>query len=104
MTLQAAIDALRHDAGIWEQIGGATSSAGAAAGQLTLTETTMSFAADRTGLLGTYNELTARIAGLLGDGSEVQHRLSVTLDQVAAAYEADDERAASRLAGVWDVQ
>jgi hypothetical protein len=104
MTLQAAIDALRSDAALWDQIGGATSSAGTAAGLLGLTETTMSFAADRTGLLGTYNALTTRLAGLLDDGGDVQHQLSITLDQVAAAYEANDERAAARFQGVWEVK
>lgn len=103
MTLKTAIDALRNDAAVWDEISGVTAGAGTAAGLLGLTETTMSFAAGRTGLLDTYNLLNDRVAALLEDGSAVQHKLAVTLDQVAAAYEASDQRAAAQFKGVWDV-
>ena len=102
MSLKVAIDALRTDAALWDEIGSAVSSAGSAAGLLGLSETTMSFAAERTGLLATYNALADRMADLLTDAGTVHHRLAVTLDQAAAAYEANDERAAARFRGVWD--
>jgi hypothetical protein len=103
MSVKAAIDALHDDAGRWDQIAGIVTSAGTAAELLDLTETTMSFAAARTGLLDTYNQLTARVAQLLQDAGETHRDLAVTLDQVAAAYEANDQRAAARFKGVWDL-
>jgi hypothetical protein len=104
MSLKASIDALRDDAGVWDQVSAATSGAGTAAGTLGLTETSMSFAASRTGLLDTYNALTDRVAGLLAEGGDVQYRLAGALDRVATDYEASDERAAAKYRGVWDVK
>jgi len=104
MSLTASIDALRNDAGVWDQVSATTSGAGTAAGTLGLTETSMSFAAGRTGLLDTYNALTARIAGLLAEGGDTQYQLAAALDRVATDYEASDERAAAKYQGVWDVK
>ena len=104
MTLKAAIDALRHDATVWDEVGSTTSGAGTAAAGLGLTETDMSFGAGQTGLVATYNALKDRVAHLLTDGGRVQQKLAVTLDQVASTYEASDERAANKFEGVWVVK
>ena len=64
----------------------------------------LSWAANHTALLGTYTQAQARTAMLLGEATEVFTALSTTLDQIATAYEAGDERAAADLKGVWDVR
>jgi hypothetical protein len=104
MSLQVAIDALEHDAQTWREIAGVTAGAAAAAGTLGLSETAMSFAADQTGLLDTYNALTVRAAGLLAEGADVHEGIAADLEQVAAAYEDDDQQAAQRLRDVWSAR
>jgi len=104
MSVKASIDALREDAGLWDQVSSTASSAATAARTLGLTETSMSFAAGQTGLLDTYNALTERIAGLLAEGAASQYQLAATLDRVATDYTASDSRAATRYRGVWDVK
>jgi hypothetical protein len=104
MPVKASIDALRDDAATWEKVSSATAGAGSAARVLGLTETSMSFAAGRIGLLDTYNALTDRIARLLAEGGDTQCQLAGALDRVAADYEASDERAAVTYRGVWDVK
>jgi excreted virulence factor EspC (type VII ESX diderm) len=104
MTLKAAIDALRNDAAVWDEVASTTSGAGTAAAGLGLTEADMSFGAGQTGLVTTYNALKDRVARLLTEGGQVQHELAVTLDRVAGAYEASDERAAGKFEGVWVVK
>jgi hypothetical protein len=104
MTLKAALDALHHDVGVWDQVSRVTDLAGQEAQGLQLSENDLSWAANHTALLGTYAEAQARTAMLLGEATEVFSKLSTALDQVAAAYEASDERAAADLKGVWDLR
>ncbi|MCO8274213.1 type VII secretion target [Actinoplanes sp. TRM 88003] len=104
MTLKAAIQALRVDAATWDETSGVLSHAAGEAGALTLTEGDLSWASRPTGLLDTYAEIQAKVAALLAQGARTHAELARTLDQVATAYERDDEEAAARLGGVWDVR
>ena len=103
MSVQAAIGALRHDADVWDQVSSVTKLAGQHARDLVLSETDLSWAASHTPLLGTYAEIQEKAATLLGEATTVFSGLSRALDQVAEAYQASDEEAATRLKGVWDV-
>jgi hypothetical protein len=104
MSLQAALEALHQDAGMWDEVSRVTNEAGQAAAGLTLTEDELSWASVNTPLLGTYQGLQDKIVRLLGEATTVYTGLSTALDKVAAAYEASDERAARDLKGVWDVR
>lgn len=104
MTVQAAIEALRHDAGVWDRVAQVTDGAAQAARGLTLTEAQLSWAAVNTPLLGTYAGIQDKVARLLAEATAVYGDLSTALDQVAAAYETSDENAARNLQGVWDVR
>jgi hypothetical protein len=104
VTLKAALDALRHDVGVWDEVSRVTDLAGQEARDLQLGEGDLSWAANHTALLNTYAQAQARAADLLGEATKVFTALSTTLDQVATAYEASDERAAADLKGVWDVR
>jgi hypothetical protein len=104
MTLQAAMDALHHDSGLWETTSQTTRTAGQDARALTLTEHDLSWAANYTALNGVYASLQQKVFTLLGEAADVTGGLSVTLDKVAVAYESTDERAAAALKGVWDVR
>lgn len=103
MTLVAAISALRHDSGIWDDVSAVTSRAAQDAQALTLGESELSWASNPTGLLQTYAEIQFKVATLLGEATKVYTDLSTALDKVAYAYQLNDEAAAKRLKGVWEV-
>lgn len=104
MTLKAAIKALHTDAATWDETSQVLSGAAGEASVLTLSEGQLSWASRPTGLLDTYAEIQAKVTTLLRQGTQVHADLSRTLDEVAVAYERNDEEAARRLGGVWDVR
>src|SRR3954454_23546203 len=104
MTVAAAISALRHDSGVWDEVAQVTRRAGQQAAALTLGEPDLSWASASTGLLATYAEIQQKAAALLGEATTVYTDLSTALDKVATAYELSDENAARNLEGVWDVR
>jgi hypothetical protein len=104
MTLRAGLDALRGDAGSWEQVASVTRQAAHEASLLTLGPGELSWASLPTGLLDTYAELQSKVVTLLEEASQVYTGLSARLYQVAETYERNDEQAARELAGVWDVR
>jgi hypothetical protein len=104
VTVKAAIQALRHDVGVWDRVAQVTTVASQEAQGLTLTEADLSWAGNYTALLGTYAEIQQKTATLLTEAATVYTGLSAALDQVADAYELSDERAATQLKGVWDVR
>ena len=104
VTVKAAIEALRHDAGVWDRVAQVTNVAGQETQALTLTEADLSWASNYTALLGTYAEIQGKTATLLSEATTVYTGLSAALDKVADAYELSDRRAATQLGGVWDVR
>jgi uncharacterized protein YukE len=104
MTVKAAISALHHDAGVWDQVADKTRNAGQEAAALTLGESQLSWASAPTGLLETYAEIQQKVVMLLGEATRVYSDLSTALDKVANAYELSDTNAAKNLKGVWDVR
>jgi hypothetical protein len=104
VTVQAAIEALRHDVDAWERVAQVTNLASQEARGLTLTEADLSWAGNDTALLGTYAEVQRKTATLLSEATTVYTGLSVALDKVADAYELSDERAATQLKGVWEAR
>lgn len=104
MTLKAALQALHTDAETWDETSGVLGAAAEEAGALELTEGRLSWASRPTGLLDTYAEIQQKVTALLQQGARAHAGLARTLDQVATAYERDDEEAAARLGGVWDVR
>lgn len=104
MSVTAAISALRHDSGVWDEVSAVTRQAGQEAAGLTLGESQLSWASVSTGLLSTYAEIQNKVVMLLGEADQVYRDLSIALDKVATAYELSDENAAIQLKGVWDVR
>ena len=104
MTVNAAIEALRHDSRVWDRVAQVTDAASQEAQALTLSESDVSWAGNHTCLLGTYMEIQRKTVTLLSEATTVYTGLSTALDQVADAYERSDERAATELKGVWDVR
>ena len=104
MTVKAAINALRRDADLWDQVARVTDRAGQEAGALVLGESQLSWASVPSGLLDTYADIQRKTAILLGEATRVYSDLGATLDKVANAYKVSDENAAAQLKGVWDVR
>jgi hypothetical protein len=104
MTLKAALDALHRDAASWERVASVTRQAAYEASLLTLGPGELSWASLPSGLLDTYADLQRKVVMLLEEASEVYGGLSVKLDGVAYEYETNDEQAARRLEGVWEVR
>jgi hypothetical protein len=104
MTVTVAVNALRHDSGVWDEVARVTRVAGQEAAELTLGEAQLSWASVASGLLGTYAEIQDKVTMLLGEATTVYGDLSTTLDQVASEYERSDEQAAVTFKGVWDVR
>ena len=104
MTVKAAIEAMRHDSQVWDQVSSVARRAAEEADALTLGGSHLSWASVPTGLLHSYAEIQQKVAALLAEGAAVLGELSITLDEVATAYELSDERAAARFKGVWDVR
>jgi hypothetical protein len=102
-TVAVAVEAMRHDAAVWDEVSGVVGRAGQEAAALTLGEAQLSWASVPTGLLDTYQEIQRKVAALLGEGRDVTRGLSVTLDEVATAYQLSDDKAAARFDGEWDV-
>lgn len=102
MSVEAAIDALYHDAGIWEDISGVAGRASGAAAGLTLTEDALSWACIPTGLRETYEEIRVKAQRLLGEGAANMSDMATTLRTVASAYEISDESAARRFDDEWE--
>lgn len=96
------IDALRADAKAWQHVALVTSRAAGAADILRLTDAELSWASQRTGFSTTYEQARAKVERLLGEATTNFNELGALLDQVAAAYQANDQAAAKRMKGVWE--
>jgi hypothetical protein len=104
MSLTAAIDALRHDAEMWDKVAQVTRTAGQEAQSLALSDTELSWASPSTGLQASYAEIQNKVTDLLDQATTTYSGLSTTLDQVASAYQRSDADAATQFKGVWDVR
>jgi uncharacterized protein YukE len=102
-TLQAALDALSHDATSWDAAAEVTSDAMTAASQQTLTVSDLSWAAGVVGLSDTYDSMVQKMVGLLSGGTIEMREIATELRAVKTTYEGTDDAARARLDGVWDV-
>ena len=102
MNLKADVQAMRQDAQAWSHVADVTEGAEHAAQALQLGESDMSWAARRTGLVATYEQLRVFAVTLLGEATDTYRHVCATLNQVADAYESTDTNSSKRLAGAWD--
>jgi hypothetical protein len=101
MGFEVQVREMRKDAKEWVDVATTCGNAQAAANRLTLTTKSLSWAADDTGLMSTYQQIQARMARLLGEGANEYTNLSTTLYGVARAYEENDQKAAADLGAAW---
>jgi hypothetical protein len=103
MTLRVALDAMRHDADTWERVSNTTKLAADQASRLGLTPHEVSEVVARTEFLVAYQEIQEKAARLLAEAGQSTLDLCVTLHLVADLYTRNDEDAAQKLKGVWEV-
>ncbi len=104
MSLKVALEALHHDADMWGRVADTTAAAASAAEALTLSESELSWASRPTGLLETYEEIRAKVARMLNEGTTNFHAMAEGLIKVATAYRTNEDEATRRFEGVWDAR
>jgi hypothetical protein len=101
MDLKVALAALASDARVWDDVSSTLGGARGSATGLTVTEGEMSWAADVTGLLQTYEAMRSKTARLLAGGETQTATIARGLLTVKATYEGSDQAAVERLASAW---
>lgn len=101
MSLTVSLEALRDDAQIWSISSSVLVGASTSTTNLALSRYDMSFASDAA-LGATYEQVRLRLQSLLTQGSAQTDKLSLTLQEVRAAYLSTDQSAAAALKGSWD--
>ena len=101
MSYEVQLEALGHDAKIWDTTSDALSTASTSASGITVTTNTSSMIADATGFNGAYADLQTFVAALLAEGSTTTGAMASTLRDVRKQYEADDVAAMTRIGAEW---
>ncbi len=101
MSYEVQLEALGHDARIWDETSDVLGAASSSASGITVTTISSSVVADATGFNGAYSELQTFVSGLLAEGSTATGTMASTLRDVRKQYEADDAAAMTRIGAEW---
>lgn len=101
MSYEVQLEALGHDAKIWDETSDALGTASSSAAGITVTTISSSVVADATGFNSAYSELQTFVSGLLSEGSAATGTMASTLRDVRKQYEADDAAAMTRIGAEW---
>jgi len=101
MSYEVQLEAMGHDAKIWDRTSEVLSTASSSASGITVTTITSSVVADATGFNSAYADLQTFVAGLLSEGSAATGTMASTLRDVKKQYEADDASARTRIGAEW---
>jgi hypothetical protein len=99
--VEASIQALHQDAGVWSGMATELDSMGQAARGLTLSAFEFSGLGHLAGLDEIYAQLQARVASLLDQGSTNFDNIAVALHKSADDYDRDERDAVHRLKNVY---
>lgn len=102
MSLTVGLEALGHDAKMWDGVSSTLSSASIAAGDLTLSTVSLSWAAGEEGLVDVYEAARARVQRLCSEGATETGVIASTLRQVRAAYASSDAAQQAAFDGIWE--
>jgi len=102
MSVTVGLDALSNDAELWDGASDALSAAAGAAGGLTLSLSSLSWAAGEEGLMEVYEAARSRVERLCREGATETGVIAATLREVRAAYEASDAAAQAAFDGMWE--
>ena len=99
--ISVALQAMRSDASVWEDMSDELAAARRIVDRLDLGIQQFSFLGDLAGLPDLYTEIQLRIAGLLQQGSDEFDHLGTALRRAADGYEDDDRTSAHEIRGVY---
>lgn len=101
MGYEVQLEALEHDAKIWDRTSEVLGDAATSARGIVVTTISTSVVADATGFNGAYADLQDFVAGILDGGSTATDTMAATLRDVKRQYEADDQSALTRIGAQW---
>ncbi len=101
MGYEVQLEALEHDARIWDSTSDVLSGAASDARGIVVTTISSSVVADATGFNSTYADIQDFVAGLLDEGATATDTMAATLRDVKRQYDADDESALTRIGAEW---
>ncbi len=101
MGYEVQLEALGHDARIWDRTSEVLATAATSASGLTVSTVTASVVADAAGFTSTYADLQPFVVGLLRQGSTATGAMASTLRDVRRQYLEDDASATTRIGAEW---
>lgn len=101
MTIEVQLEALGHDAKIWDRTSDVLQTAATTAAGLDVHTFTTSVVADATGFNSTYADLQAFVATLIRGGGTATDKMATTLRDVKKQYETDDAAARAAIGAAW---
>lgn len=101
MSFEVQLQALGHDARIWDRTSEVLDTASSSADGIVVTTISASVVGDATGFTSSYADLQSFVADLLTQGSTATRTMASTLRDVRRQYEADDDAAMTRIGAEW---
>lgn len=98
---RVALEALRNDAGKWEDCSGDLATAKSTADGLDLEALHFSYIADKCGVTALYKEFQDKMVRLLGEGETACHDVSEQLKAAAQTYQNEEEAGVHRMNNIW---
>lgn len=101
MTLQADLDALTSEAGVWDTTADTLKTAGTAVDGLTLDESAFSFITFTTDVGATYAQAQTHVSTILWAGHTEAGNIANALRTVRSEYESTDAHTQAHVKGIW---
>ena len=98
---QVALQALRADADTWEHCAADLGAAKGTADGLDLEALHFSYVADKLGVTAMYQQIQAKLVGLLGEGQTMSTNVATALRNSAQTYQQEEESGVHRMNNVW---
>jgi hypothetical protein len=99
--IQAAVDAFRVDAQMWQSMGDELREAARVAFRLDLGNLQFSYLGEMAGLTEAYSDIQSALVGLLNDGGQAFDDIAAALRKAADGYEEDERNAVHRFRGIY---
>jgi len=99
--VQAAMEAMRADAAMWQDMAAEMRAAAQVADRLDLGRLQFSLIADELGMTDLYQQVQERLVGLIGQGADTFEATASALTTAAAGYDADERASVHRMKNIY---